>query len=60
MSDNLNKKRPQDSSKISLKEPWEVKYWTKQLGVSYQKLHASVKQVGHSTAKVKQYIKDSK
>ncbi|WPV66330.1 DUF3606 domain-containing protein [Chitinophaga sp. LS1] len=60
MSDNLKRKRPQDSSKISLTEDWEVQYWCKELGVSYQKLYAAVRKVGHSTAKVRQYIKDSK
>jgi Protein of unknown function (DUF3606) len=56
MSDNLNLKRPQDASKISLTEPWEVAYWTKALGVSETKLRELVKQHGHSAAVIRSKI----
>lgn len=56
MSDNLKKKRPQDASRISLKESWEVQHWCEKFGISYQQLYAAVDKVGHSVAKVKQYL----
>ena len=34
MADNLKERAPQDASRISLSEDWEVRYWTKALGVS--------------------------
>ncbi|KQO32813.1 hypothetical protein ASF10_20385 [Flavobacterium sp. Leaf82] len=56
MSDDLGKKRPQDSSKISLTESWEVNYWCKELGISEVELREAVKAVGHSAAAVRKYL----
>jgi len=56
MSDDLSKKRPQDSSKISLTESWEINYWCKELGISEAKLKEAVKAVGHSTPAVRKYL----
>ncbi|TAK84005.1 MAG: DUF3606 domain-containing protein [Aquabacterium sp.] len=56
MSDNLNLKRPQDASQISLTEPWEVRYWTQTLGVTEQKLKDAVRVVGHSAAAVRRHL----
>lgn len=56
MSDNLRKKRPQDASKISLIESWEVDYWCEELGISKAKLQEAVKAVGHSAAGVRKYL----
>ena len=53
MSDNLKLRAPVDSSLISLKEPWEVKYWTNKFGVTEAQLKAAVTAVGNSAAKVK-------
>lgn len=53
MSDDLTKRQPQDKSKISLTEEWEVRYWTRALGVTEAQLRAAVKLVGHGTAAVK-------
>lgn len=56
MSDDLSKKRPQDSSKISLTESWEINYWCKELGISEDELRKAVKTVGHSAAAVRKYL----
>ncbi|SNR38276.1 DUF3606 domain-containing protein [Flavobacterium sp. ov086] len=56
MSDDLKKKRPQDASKISLTEAWEVDYWCKELGITETKLREAVKAVGHTTAAVRKYL----
>ena len=55
-SDDLSKKRPQDASKISLTESWEVNYWCKELGITEVKLREVVKTVGHSAAAVRKYL----
>lgn len=54
--DDLTKRRPQDASRISLTERWEVEYWTHALGVSEAKLREIVKEVGHSAAAVKRKL----
>lgn len=56
MSDDLTKKRPQDASKISLTETWEVNYWCKALGVTETELRKAVKEVGNSAATVKKHL----
>ncbi len=38
MADDLKLRRPQDASRISLSEDWEVRYWTQALGVSAEEL----------------------
>jgi len=42
----MNKKRPQDSSKINVHEPWEREYWSKKFGITPQQLEDTVKKVG--------------
>jgi hypothetical protein len=56
MADNLHKK-PQDGKLISLKEDWEVKYWTEALACSVIELKAAVEAVGHSAERVREYLK---
>lgn len=56
MPDNLQLKRPQDASKISLAETWEVEYWTRALGVSETQLREAVRVVGHSADAVRRYL----
>lgn len=56
MSDDLTKRRPQDASKISLTETWEVHYWTGHFGVTEQQLRGAVAAVGHSAAAVRKYL----
>jgi 3-oxoacyl-[acyl-carrier-protein] synthase III len=51
--DDLKNKGPQDRSKINMHEDYEVKYWTKELGVSKEKLQKAVDKVGNSAAAVR-------
>jgi len=46
MADDLNKRRPQDSSRVNVHEKWELDYWSKELGVTPDKLKEIVKSVG--------------
>jgi hypothetical protein len=56
MSDNLNLRGPQDRSKISLTEAWEVRYWTGALGVTEAQLRAAVAAVGNGAAAVRRHL----
>jgi hypothetical protein len=54
--DDLKKKGSQDRSKINMHEEYEVKYWTKELGVSKEKLQKAVDKVGNSAAAVRKEL----
>ncbi|OJU98590.1 MAG: DUF3606 domain-containing protein [Acinetobacter sp. 38-8] len=56
MPDNLKIKQPQDPQKINVNEPWELTYWTKELGVSEDELKAAVKAVGVKVEDVKKHL----
>jgi len=56
MSDDLKNRGPQDRSRISLSEQWEVDYWTKALGVSRERLEQLVREHGNSTDAVKKAL----
>lgn len=45
-----------DRSRISLGEDYEVRDWTKALGVSEEELRAAVDAVGNSADKVREYL----
>ena len=54
MSDSkLNRRKP-DRSRIHMHEDYEVRYWTKHLGVSRETLQKLVEKVGNSAAAVRQ------
>lgn len=56
MADNrLNRGEP-DRSKINMSEDYEVKYWTKQLGVSRDELRKAIEKVGNSAAAVRKEL----
>lgn len=54
--DNLTKKDQRDRSKINMHEAYEVKYWTKELGVSKAGLQKAVDKVGNSAAAVRKEL----
>ncbi|MES3093217.1 DUF3606 domain-containing protein [Sphingomonas aerolata] len=56
MSDDKTKRRPQDSSKISMTEQYEVNWWTDKFGVTRAQLQAAVNAVGHGAAAVARYL----
>lgn len=56
MADDLNRREPEDKRFISLSEDWEVRYWTKALGVTKEELQKAVAAVGNGTAKVKEHL----
>ena len=54
--DNLTKKDQSDRSQINMHEDFEVKYWTKELGVSKELLQNAVDKVGNSAAAVRKEL----
>ena len=53
MADDLKNRGPADRSRISLTEDWEVQYWTKELGVTADRLKDLVAKHGNSADKVR-------
>lgn len=56
MSDDLTKRRPQDASRISMHEPYEVNWWTHKWGITRAQLQAAVNAVGNSAAAVARHL----
>ena len=54
--DDLKKRGPQDRSRISLNEVWEVEYWTRELGASKGELERIVDKVGNSADAVRKEL----
>ena len=54
--DDRKKKGSQDRSKINMHEDFEVKYWTKELGVTKERLQKAVDKVGNSAAAVRKEL----
>ncbi len=57
MADNLDRKNPQDSSRINIHEPYELKWWSEELKISKEELIAVVERVGTSAESVKEELK---
>ncbi len=52
MSDDLINRGPRDRERISLEEPWELRYWMSHFDISEAKLRAAVDDVGPLTSNV--------
>jgi hypothetical protein len=57
MADDKSNRGPQDRSRISLSEDYEVRYWTEKFGVSKAELEAAVKKAGPSADAVEKELK---
>ena len=49
MASNRNDSGPRDRTNINMNEPFEVRYWSKELGISLSQLKAIVQKVGSGT-----------
>lgn len=56
MADNLSNRGPQDRARVNTSEPWELKYWTKEFGVTEEELKAAVKAVGPMVVDVRKKL----
>ncbi len=57
MSDEVQRSRVPDRSRVNLNEPSEVSYWRRQCGCTEQQLRQAIAAVGDSADKVRQYFK---
>jgi hypothetical protein len=57
MSDNMQNRGPQDRSRISLGQEHEVRYWTRELGVSDAELKMAVAMAGSSADDVRKFLR---
>jgi hypothetical protein len=56
MSDDLSNRGAQDRARINVNEPHEVAYWTKELGVTKDRLEQLVKDAGTSAKAVREKL----
>lgn len=56
MSDDKTKTGPQDANRISLREDYEVQYWTNRFGVSRERLETAAKKVGSGVDQIADYL----
>jgi len=52
----LKQRGPQDRSRINVNESHELRYWTKELGVTEEQLRAAVKAAGVSASAVREHL----
>lgn len=57
MADDKTLRGPQDRSRVSLSEDYEVSYWTGKFGVSKDQLAEAVNAVGNSADAVERHLK---
>jgi hypothetical protein len=56
MSDDKSKRGQPDRSFINMNESYEVKYWTRHLGVSRDELQGAIDKVGNAAAAVRKQL----
>ncbi|CAN7142874.1 DUF3606 domain-containing protein [Variovorax sp. LjRoot290] len=56
MADDLSNRGPQDRSRVNVNETHELRYWTKELGVTEAQLRAAVAAAGTSAQAVRNYL----
>jgi hypothetical protein len=56
MADDTSVRTGIDRNRINTSQDHEVRYWTKELGVSAEQLQAAVQAVGSSADKVREYL----
>jgi len=60
MTDNTQRAGSPDSRRINLDQDYEVRYWSKQLGVTPDRLREAVKAAGTSVEAVRKHLGDDK
>ncbi len=59
MTDNLARRRPEDSKKININQFWEMRDWTKKLGVTRSELRSAVSDVGPMVADLQKLLSNN-
>ena len=58
MADDTTQREQPDVYVITLREEWEVRYWSNRLGVRPRDLKRAVREVGNNAEDVKRYIRE--
>ncbi|MFL6607889.1 MAG: DUF3606 domain-containing protein [Pseudomonas sp.] len=53
----MSNRGPRDRSRINTSEEWELRYWTKEFGVTEDELKAAVAAVGAGAEDVRRQLK---
>ena len=56
MPDNTQERGQPDRSRIDVSEDYELRYWTKELGVSPDELKSAVQKVGPTAKAVREHL----
>ena len=56
MADDPKQRHGQDRTRISTEQEHEVRYWTKELGVTEEQLKEAVRVAGNQVDKVRQHL----
>ncbi|HTF82143.1 MAG TPA: DUF3606 domain-containing protein, partial [Cytophagales bacterium] len=56
MPDSLEKRGPQDAARVSLNEPWEVRYWCDAFDCTEDELKDAISLRGNSADALKTYF----
>lgn len=56
MADDLSYRGPHDRSRVNVNETHELRYWTRELGVTEAQLRAAVAAAGTSAQAVRNYL----
>ena len=60
MTDQPQERGKPDRSRISLEQPHEVRYWTRELGISEADLRGAIAMLGSNSAtRVREFLKTS-
>ena len=57
MADDLKSRGQPDRSRINMNEDYEVRYWTRHLGITEEELQRVVAKVGSSAAAVRKELR---
>jgi uncharacterized protein DUF3606 len=57
MADDTSKRGGQDRSRINTGQDYEVRYWTKELGVTETELKSAVEAAGNTVTAVRDYLR---
>jgi hypothetical protein len=60
MVDDLKKRGPEDRKRININEPWELDWWSKELGLTRDRLRAAVQKFGNMADRVREETKKKK
>jgi hypothetical protein len=56
MADDKTERGPADATRINVNEAYEMRYWTRALGVTEQKLRSAVAAAGVMAKDVRRYL----